>query len=57
MPFAVAKTEPDAESSQSTRSGGVGARAWALIGASLFALGGGLGVGAAFYRRRLPNKK
>jgi len=55
MPFAVAKTEPDAESSQSARSGGIGARAWALIGAGLFALGGGLGV--AFYWRRLPNKR
>jgi hypothetical protein len=57
MPFAVAETEPDAESSQSARSGGIGARAWALIGASLFALGAGLGVGAAFYWRRLPNKR
>jgi uncharacterized protein YcfL len=57
MPFAVAKTEPDAESAQGARSGGIGTRAWALIGAGLFALGGGLGVGAAFYRRRLPNKK
>ena len=57
MPFAVGDTEPDAESAQGARSGGVGARAWALIGASLFALGGGLGVGAAFYWRRLPNKR
>jgi hypothetical protein len=52
MPFAIAK---DAESSQSTRSGGIGARAWALIGAGLFALSAG--VGAAFYWRRLPNKR
>jgi len=57
MPFAVAKTEPDTESSQSARSGGIGARAWALIGAGLFALGAGLGVGTAFYWRRLPNKR
>jgi hypothetical protein len=57
MPFAVAETEPDAESSQSTRSGGIGARAWALIGAGLFALGASVGVGAAFYWRRLPNKR
>jgi hypothetical protein len=56
MPFAVGDTGPDAESAQGTRSGGVGAQAWALIGAGLFALGAGLGVGAAFYRRRLPNK-
>ena len=56
IPFAVGDTEPDAESAQGARSGGIGARAWALIGAGLFALGGGLGVGAAFYRRRLPNK-
>ena len=52
MPFAVAK---DAESSQSARSGGIGARAWALIGAGLLTLGAG--VGTAFYWRRLPNKR
>jgi hypothetical protein len=57
MPFAVGDTEPDAESAQGARSGGIGARAWALIGAGLFALGTGLGVGAAFYWRRLPNKR
>jgi len=57
MPFAVGDTEPDAESAQGARSGGIGARAWALIGASLFALGAGLGVGTAFYWRRLPNKR
>jgi len=57
MPFAVGDTEPDAESAQGARSGGIGARAWALIGAGLFALGAGVGVGAAFYWRRLPNKR
>ena len=53
----AAGPEPEIEGPQGTRSGGMGARAWAVIGAGLFALGGGVTVGAAFYRRRLPNKR
>jgi len=54
-PSADDETGPAAESSQSAHSGGVSARAWALMGAGLFALGGGLGVGAVLYRRRLAS--
>jgi hypothetical protein len=54
-PSAADETGPAAETSQSSRSGGVSAWVWALIGASLLALGASLGVGAVFYRRRLAS--